>query len=61
MRKLCAEGLAVEVTLQSNLFKLSKITDHNRFNKRLVDIQSLPESDQVIARFSDGTSATGSR
>ncbi|MCJ1342654.1 hypothetical protein MMC31_000841 [Peltigera leucophlebia] len=41
MRKLCAEGLAVE------------------FNKRLVDIQSLPESDQVIAKFSDGTSATG--
>lgn len=30
-----------------------------KFDKRLVDIQSLPESDQVIAKFADGTSARG--
>lgn len=28
-----------------------------KFDKSLVDIQSLPESDQVIAKFADGTSA----
>lgn len=30
-----------------------------KFDKWLVDIQSLPESDQVIAKFADGTSARG--